>query len=201
MRQAPALAALALVLAGAPAVVQAQTSDPAGQVIEQFDQALLATMKAGKSLGPEGRYRRLEPAMEKAFDLPAMTRVAVGPSWTTITPADQQALVKAFSRMSVATFAHNFDDYNGEKFSVGRVDTRLPDKLVHTTIATKGGSPTELNYRMRQSGGDWKVIDVMFGAVSQILAQRSDYSATLQSGGAKALIRKIDDQADKLLKP
>ncbi len=80
------------------------------------------------------------------------------------------------------------------------MQTRGVDKLVRSQIIPSIGAPTDLNYRMRQAGGTWKVIDVYFGAISQLTAQRSDFAATVSSGGAKALITKINAQADKLLR-
>jgi len=121
-------AAVLLALA-APSVTQAQAADPAAQVIDRFDDALLAVMKDAKRLGPRGRFERLEPAISRAFDLPAMTRFAVGSSWSGLAPADQQALVRAFSRMTVATYAHNFDGYGGERFVIDKVDARGPENL------------------------------------------------------------------------
>ena len=74
------------------------------------------------------------------------------------------------------------------------MDTRGTTKLVHTQLVSSSGSPVDLVYRFQQtSGGQWKVIDVYFnGTISQLSQQRADYAATLQSGGAKALIQKIN---------
>ena len=69
---------------------------------------------------------------------------------------------------------------------------------MHTKLVSTDGTAVDLAYRMRESGGEWKVIDVYFnGAISQLSQQRADYAATLQSGGAKALVKKIDDLSDK----
>lgn len=190
---------LALLVAAAPVAVYAQASDPAAQTIDRFDAALLEAMKGGKALGIQGRYRKLEPAVAAAFDIPTMSRVVVGPAWSTLSPADQGAITKAFGRVITANFAKNFDDYNGETFVIGKVDTRLPDKLVRTQMKGKTGDPLSLNWRMRQSGGTWKVVDTLFGAVSQITAYRSDYAAAVAQGG-KAVAAKMNEQADRLLK-
>lgn len=193
--------ALALVLlAVAPAAAHAQASDPAAQTIDRFNATLIEAMKGGKALGVQGRYRKLEPAVAAAFDTATMARVVVGPSWSSFSASDQAAVMKAFERVITANFAHNFDDYNGEVFVIGKVDTRLPDKLVRTQMKGKSGDPLALNWRMRQaSGGGWKVVDTLFGAVSQITAYRSDYAATVAQGG-KAVAAKMNEQADKLLK-
>jgi len=189
-------------LVAAPAAAFAQGQDPAAAVIASFDAALVDAMKAGKSAGVEGRYRRLLPAVERTFDLPTMVRFAVGAPWSAYSPADQAALIKAFGRLSAANFAHNFDSYAGERFEVSPdVQTRGLDKLVRTQLIPTSGDPTALNYRMRLSGGSWKVIDVYFGAISQLTAQRSDFSATVESGSAQALVAKVNLQADRLLKP
>jgi phospholipid transport system substrate-binding protein len=198
MRHSQVLA-LALLAATPPAVVCAQPSDPAATVINQFNEALLGAMKQGKQLGPDGRFSKLQPAITQAFDLPTMTRFAVGSSWTGLKPADQASLVKAFTRMTVATYAHNFDSYNGQRFVIDKVETRGPDKLVRTRLV--GGKQTaQLTYRMRQSGGSWKVIDVYYNnSVSSLLGQRSEYAATLKTGGAGALVKKLNGHADELL--
>jgi phospholipid transport system substrate-binding protein len=185
----------------APPAVHAQSADPAAAEISRLDEGLLSTMRDGKRLGPKGRFEKLEPIITGVFDLPTMTRYAVGPTWAMLSPADKQALVSAFTRMTVATYAHNFDDYSGEKFVLDpKVETRGPDKLVRTQIVSTG-SPTTLAYRMRQSGGAWRVIDVYFnGSVSSLQGQRSEYAATLKSGGAPALTKKLNARAEELLR-
>jgi phospholipid transport system substrate-binding protein len=198
-----ALAAIvALAVATAPIVAHAQASDPAAQQIEAFDSALLSAMKQAKGLGAERRYQALEPAIERTFDLPTMTRFAVGQSWSSLTSGEQAGLVQAFRRMTVATYAHNFNSYSGERFALENVETRGPDKLVHTRlVSTGGGSPVTLVYRVRQSGGTWKAIDVYYnGAVSSLTGQRSEFASTLRSGGAAALIKTLNSRADDLLK-
>ena len=195
-----ALPLVLLLAAAAPSVALA--ADPAADRVDAFNKALLDTMKQGKTLGAQGRFRKLQPAVEQAFDLPTMTRVAVGPSWSTLSPADQAKLTASFTRMSVATWAHNFDDYSGESFKLGAVSTNASgDKLVRDQLVQKGGDPVNLNYRMRETGGTWKIVDVFYnGSISSIATQRSDFASALSAGGAPALIKKLDTQADTLLK-
>ena len=189
----------AALAAGAALPAFAEAADPAAQVIDKLHAALIDVLKRGKALGTRGRYDALTSVIERTFDLPAMTRFAVGTSWSTLSPAQQAEVVKAFTHMTVATYAHNFDDYSGEKFETDKVDTRGPDKLVHTRLVGTG-SPTKLDYRMRDNGG-WKVIDVYYNsAVSSLMGQRSEYASTLATGGAAALVKKLNAKADDLLK-
>jgi phospholipid transport system substrate-binding protein len=181
-----------------PAAVRAQADDPARATVQALDDGLLATMKAGKAAGVAGRSAKIGPVVDRAFDLPLMTRLVVGPSWNTLSPADQTALVTAFRRMTIGQYARNFDSWSGESFAIApQVDERAGDKLVRTTL--KGsGEAVAISYRLRQSGGQWKVIDVFYkNAISQLATRRADFASVLSSGGPKALIAHLDQLATK----
>jgi phospholipid transport system substrate-binding protein len=199
-RAAASAAAFVLFAAGAPAV-WAET-DPAAAQVDGFDNALLGVMKQADQLGVRGRARRLTPEIERAFNLRAMTQFAVGPSWATMSDAEHSALIAAFTRYSAASYAHNFDGYSGEKFVIDpNVVSRGPDKVVVTQLIPGHGDPVVIDYRMRNDGGTWKIIDVLFkGTISQLTTRRSDFAATVAQGGATALIAHMDAQTEKLLK-
>jgi phospholipid transport system substrate-binding protein len=73
--------------------------------------------------------------------------------------------------------------------------------VVTTRIGAPGSTPVVISYRMRQSGGAWKIIDVFYnGSISQLTTRRADFSATLAQGGATALIAHLNTLADKELK-
>jgi phospholipid transport system substrate-binding protein len=187
----------ALLLLALPA--HAQSGDPAARV-KSFYGSLLETMKDAKRLGVDGRYRKLAPAISATFDLPAMTRIAVGPSWTSLTPEQQGALTAAFTRMTVATYASRFDGYDGERFEVDpKPVERGADRIVNSRIVTPGETVT-LNYLMRSSGGEWKIVDVyLSGTISELAARRSEFASILRSGGPEALASTLKARGDKLL--
>ena len=191
--------AIALMAGMSSQVVAAQAADPAGITVEALQDGLLSIMRAGSSAGQSGRARLIAPVIDRTFDIPLMTRLAVGPSWTGIAAPDRTSLVSAFRDMTIAEYARNFDDFSGERFTIApQVTTRGSDKLVRTTLASPGSDPESLNYRLRQSGGQWKIIDVYYrNSISQLATRRSDFAAVLKKGGAKALIRHLEQLAAK----
>ena len=194
MRILSAGAAIAL-LAPPPALAQ---TDPAIAPVQALDAGLLSIMKAGAKAGVKARAASIGPVVDRSFDLSLMTRLAVGPSWTTIAPADQTALVAAFRRLTVNSYAANFDGFSGQSFTVvPQVETRGGDKLVRTTLNDPHGTPVAISYRLRQSGGGWRVIDVFYKSISQLATRRSDFGTVLQRGGAKALLARMDQLAAK----
>ena len=191
---------LAVALLSSPSV-RADAADPATPAVQSFYATLLDCMKGGKTLGAQGRYDKLKPVVEKTFDLATMIKYAVGPSWSTMSADDQKALSDAFARMTIAQYAGNFSSYDGEKFTVEpKADIRGTDHYVKTALVAKDQTVSFI-YRMRQFGSDWRIIDILLdGSISQLSVYRSDFAATLKTGGASALIKKIDALADKALK-
>jgi phospholipid transport system substrate-binding protein len=196
MKKIAAIAAAIALSAGAALAAD----DPAVARVDAFDAQLTAMMKDGPSLGAKGRYNRLEPVVKDAFDLPLMTRFAVGPAWASMSDADHDALIRAFGRLTVASYAHNFDRYDGERFEVTpTAQTRGADKIVQSRLVPKNHAPVNLMYRMRQSGGSWKIVDVYYDGVSQLTTRRSDFAGPVAAGGAKALLAHLEQTSAKLL--
>jgi len=199
--QAAIAALFALVLTMAAPAARAQDADPAASQVQAFQSSLLEMLKQGAALGPKGRFRKITPAVQKAFNLPVMTAFAVGPGWSGLTPAQHTSLIEAFTRLTAASYAHNFASYSGEKFTVEpKVESRGPNKLVQGHIIPAQGAPVSLIYRMQQAGGSWKVIDVYYqGSISQLTTRRSDFASAMAAGGAPALLNQLNAQVDKLL--
>ena len=176
----------------------AQGADPAVAQVQGFYDALTASMKSGGTA--KSRYEKLKPTVEKAFDLPAMTAAAVGPAWATASDADKKALIDAFSKMTIANYAKNFDSYSGEKFTVEPASiVRGSDHFVKSSLKTSSET-IAFNYRLHQVGADWKITDVLLaGNISQMAQKRSDFATTLASGGPSGLAKRINALSDQML--
>jgi phospholipid transport system substrate-binding protein len=198
-RIAQAFSLSLLILAAAIPARAEGAGDPAAATVQGFYDALVASMKSGGTA--KSRYDKLKPAVEQAFDIPGMTALSVGPSWSSTSPADQKMLTEAFERMTIANYARNFDSYSGEKFTVDpTVTDRNADKLVKSTLKPSNGDAIPFNYRLHQAEGGWKIVDIYLnGNISQLAQKRSDFGATLQASGPAGLAKKINALADQTL--
>lgn len=196
-RRAVLAATTAMSIANA---ASAQPTGPAG-VVEGFHAALLDTMRNARALGPRGRERRLRPAMQAAFDLPAMARIAIGPPWTGLAEGERQALVSAFSDWVVATYANRFDGYAGESFATaGESALQSGDRLVRTQLLRPNEAPVQLNYLLRGGEGRWRVVDIyLSGTISELASRRAEFTALLRDGGADRLTAELRRRTEALL--
>jgi phospholipid transport system substrate-binding protein len=199
--------AFGAVLASALPVVTsaAFAAEPAAPeaVVRGFYDTLLQAMRQAKELGFAGRYKLLDPVIRKAFDLAAMTRISVGPQWRQIDPAVQAQLQSAFADWTIATYASQFNGFDGEVFAVGAVkDAASGDKLVETTLTPKGAEPVVLNYLMRNTAGDgWRIVDIFLtGTISELATRRSEFTAILKSDGADGLVKALTKRIEDLKK-
>ena len=184
----------------------ARAADPAVAAqgtVQAFYDALLDSMKQGKTLGFAGRVKKLEPAVAKAYDMDVMTRLAVGSAWTDFDDATKRSVKEAFYRYTVATYANRFSSFDGERFEVGAVKAIQGQRqVVQTRLVPAGDDPVILNYLMAaDAAGVPRITDVFLnGTISQVATTRSEFTAVLRQGGAARLIALLDKRVAEMSK-
>jgi phospholipid transport system substrate-binding protein len=176
-----------------PPAVSAEENAP-GAVVDAFYTALLSVMKQGGSLGFQGRYARLEPVIDKTFNLDFMGRLAIGPQWTTLTPEQKKRALDTFHRFTVSNYASQFKSFGGENFEVGRVvPTANQNVIVETRMILSKGEDIQFNYLMRRFDGDWRIIDVFLdGSISEVARRRSEFTSVLSRDGIEGLVNLLE---------
>ena len=183
----------------APFAAHADVSGPAVP-IAALNQGLLTIMHQGHSTPFATRAKQLQPIVEQVFDLEQVLQNSIGLRWSSFDPQQKQDLLEAFTRWTVATWVSNFDTYNGEEFRISPNLRKVgADEIVQTEIVPHSGSPTRLDYVMRNVGGAWKAVDVLTdGAISRVAVQRSDFRTLLRTGDPAPLIAQLRYKADAL---
>jgi phospholipid transport system substrate-binding protein len=159
-------------------------------VVASFQDTLLSTMKEAESLGFKGRYQRLLPAMEKAFDLEQMTRIVAGGNWAKMDTTEQMQVVDLFRQFSVSTYARAFSGYDGERFEVGD-ELAQPGigTIVETRLVLKSEPPIKLNYLLQDTPAGWKIMDVYLdGTISELARRRGEFASIIHNQGLTGLI-------------
>ena len=157
--------------------------------VNAFHETLISTMKDGRTLSESGRYARIEPVVHRLFDLPLMSRLAIGASWSTLSPAQQQVAIAAFGAYIAATYADRFDSFSGQRMEVVAQQPSSSGMIVRTRIIKSNGEPVSVDYAMRQNDGAWQISDIYLdGTISQLATQRSEFGAILRREGFEGLI-------------
>ena len=171
------------------------SAQSATDVVENLHKTLLLVMKEGSQLGYQGRYDRIAPVITAGFDMPFISKIVLGRFWETFDSEQRSKFVETFSRLSIATYAANFDVYSGERFKItsekevsgGRV-------LVQTQLIKSDGGRVELDYLLHRAGSRWRIINVVAEGVSDLALKRADYTAFLKTNGLDLLLIKLNEK-------
>jgi phospholipid transport system substrate-binding protein len=179
-----------------PANIATATAASGGaDTVRAFYSTLLDTMRNAAQLGAQGRYARLAPAIRQNFDIPFMTRLAVGPDWNGLTETQQTEVTQAFERYVAAVYAERFHKYDGEQLKVTGEEASPAGTVILSQIVTSDGELVHINYLMR----DNKIADVYLnGTISELATRRSEFSGILKTQGINGLIAALNNKAAAL---
>jgi len=172
-------------------------ADPsATEFTAAFNESLLGVMKDAETLGYQGRYDKLAPLLAKNFDLPFMARFALGRAWKDLDEAQQAKWQEKFIEVTTATYAGRFKGDSGGHFeNLGEEPAAQDTLFVKTKLIIPDADNVELTYRVRPTGGSWRIIDVYLnGTVSELALRRSEYSSVLKREGFDKLVELVDQK-------
>ena len=134
------------------------------------------------------------------FDFRQMTQLALGRSWSQATPAQQDALERAFRTLLVRTYTAALSQSSGEtRVEVKPAVLKAGDAetVVRTLAYEPGRKPVQIDYRMRNASGGWKVYDVVVENLSLVTNYRSSFQSEVVRSGIDGLIRTIEAKNQK----
>jgi phospholipid transport system substrate-binding protein len=135
--------------------------------------------------------QKLESIVTKAVDLDDMAKSALGKTWTETPPAKQKKFLQAFkSRFRKAT-GEQLDQYRSTEIKYFPEKKEDEDTIVPTEVLVKG-EPTRIDYRMRQTGGTWRIVDIVVDDVSTVENYRSSFNRIIKKEGMDGLIARLN---------
>lgn len=191
--RAGALAAIALLLAAAPSPC-ADAADPPAAVVEKLTNEVIAVLQQ-KQLSSAAKRAKIEPIVYDYVDFDTMSRLVLARNWSGLAEAQQKQFVEEFKKHLSITYGSSVDSYRDEKVSiVGSRQEARGDWTVQTRIVRDGPHDILVDYRLRQIGGEWKIIDVVIERVSLVSSFRSQFQDMLSNGGIERVLKVLREK-------
>ncbi len=184
-------------------VVKAETNDElsAKEVVMNFQDKLIDVMKHGQELGYQGRYDALYTPIVESHDLSKIARIVIGKQWKQLTDEQKKQMDDVFTRLSVASYAYNFKNYNGESFKFeSEEETARGGIIIRSLFVIRDDKNVKFDYMLKKSGGKWKIINIIANGVSDLALKRSEYSSILKQEGFDGLITKLTGKIENYSK-
>jgi phospholipid transport system substrate-binding protein len=164
-------------------------------VVKRMADNVLVVLK-DKSATSDGKRERIEQIVYAGIDFDTLCRLVLARNWTRFSPEEQGRFEDEFKRHLSVTYGKSVDSYRNEEMSIiSDHEEARGDWTVKTKIL-RGGGPDDIlvDYRLRQSNGEWKIIDVIVEGVSLVSNFRSQFQDLLGSNTPAQLIALIHDK-------
>lgn len=195
---------LGVILAAWSLAGQAEALTPAQQVVQSTSDTLQKELQ-------KDEYKRdfvkathfVDQTIEPSVDFDRVSALALGKHWKIATPAQKERFRKEFRTLLVRTYTTAFTEYANWKirYLPMQADGESNKVLVKTEILQEGAQPSAVDYRMTNSGGKWKVYDVLIEGISLLQNYRTEFGQEItQTGSLDGVIDRIAKRNSTALK-
>ena len=176
------------------AVTSAAASSEARLVVEETAQQVLDVL-ADKQASTGNRLERLERIAEERFDFDTISRLVLARNWKKLSEPQRAEFIREFKSYMSRNYGNRIDGYTEEKVDVfGEREEPRGDVTVLTRIVGGRGDGAEVQYRMRNRDGVWKVIDIVVEGISFVSSYRSQFKELWSRGGAENLLHSLREK-------
>ncbi|WP_333687359.1 ABC transporter substrate-binding protein [Methylococcus capsulatus] len=194
LRYASCLQFVLLLCGVSAASAFAEQLSPPQQVIQQTSNQLQSSLQK-----PEYKedFRKATELVERIIDphvdFERVSILVVGKYWKTATPDQRERFKKEFRTLLVRTYTTAFTEYSNWNIRyLPMQEGAEPGKtMVRTEVLQEGAQPIAVNYRMVQTGGEWKVYDVLIEGISLLQNYRTSFTQQVAQTGLEPLIKEL----------
>lgn len=193
-----ALAAGCVLLVASPdAAAETPAEDPQ-QIVATAIGEIIAVLNDVEATEASRRDRIADIAFAH-FDFPTMSKLVVARPWKKFTSDQRTEFVAAFKTHLARSYGRRLARYEGTQVAVvGRQDEQRGDVTVLSKVVGGQFDGATMDYRMRGGKETWLVIDVAIEGVSLVSNFRSQFKPILSQGGAKELLKRLNEKNDEL---
>ena len=172
----------------------AKTDDPE-QTVNNLQNALIHAMREGDKMNFQERFDFLAPAVDQSHNFNLIVRTVLGGYWAQLDSEQQRLIADTFRQLSIATYAGQFKEYEGEQFELLQQRSLPRDQvLVRSQFTKSDGDTVDFDYVLQQGNDGWQIINILADGVSDLALKRTEYRAILQRDGFQGLIELLEEK-------
>lgn len=143
---------------------------------------------------------KMEDILRRGFDFQTIGRFVLGRYWNTATPQQREEYLKVFTDFVAKSYSRRLaEEATVTGFNITNLrDLGEGDYLVQTAITRPSGAPLNYEWRVRDAGGQTKIVDVIVEGVSLLVTQRSDFTSVAGQSGIDGLIANLRNKVAAL---
>jgi len=181
--------AVAIALGMAATSTVSHAADTPRRVVENTAQKTLAILNS--TAADAEKIQRLQQLAYESIDFETVSRLVLAKYWKQFTPEELQQFQDEFKRALTLSYGRRIGQFGREKVVIlGERQEPLGDVTVQSRIVGRTGD-LKADYRLRQKGVSWYVIDVTVEGVSIVSSYRTQFQEIIGQGGPKQLLGRL----------
>ena len=128
----------------------------------------------------DARFAKL---FNEYLDLDFIGKFVLGRYWNTAKPAERKEFIEVYRQMNIKTWSKRFDEFKGKSFNFnGTTPSNSKNQIfVDTTVPMPQGAPAKVIWRVKDTNGNLKVVDIIIENVSLAITARNEYTAYIKN--------------------
>lgn len=139
--------------------------------------------------------KRFEKLFNEALDLKFIGQFVLGRYWRSASKEQKAEFIDVYRKLNVLTWSKRFDDFKGHKFVFqGTSPSSSANQIfVDSIVPMDQGNPAAVVWRVKQTGNEFKIVDIIIENVSLAITARNEYSAFVKNSpdGVDGLIKDL----------
>jgi phospholipid transport system substrate-binding protein len=148
----------------------------------------------------EERRKLLDQTIAQRFNFAEMAKRSLGAEWVKRTPEEQKEFASNFQTLLANTYLGRIEAYSGEKVQYLKELNDGEYAEVYTKVDI-GTSVIELTYKMENSGGEWRVYDVVVEGTGLVQNYREQFKRILRKASFAELSKQLRDKSAHIKAP
>lgn len=138
----------------------------------------------------EERRQQLENVIGNRIAYDEMAKRSLGPQWAQLNDEERQEFVRLYAQLLRDTYSSRFDRYSDEKVEFLQ-ETLQGDYAEVRTRLTSSKFSLDVDYRMLQRAGDWRVYDIVVDGISLVHSYREQFTKIIRTYSYEELVTKL----------
>lgn len=145
-----------------------------------------------KKLAEGTKQARLIKLFEQTVDTKWIGHFVLGRYYNAATATQKKKYDDIYHEFLIRSYVPRFKEYKGQKFEITETQSQgKGEYLVKTNILSAGEAPIRVDYRVREEGGTFHVVDIISEGVSLINTQRSEFGSVVSREGMDYLLDQL----------
>lgn len=126
--------------------------------------------------------QRFAKLFNEYLDLDFIGRFVLGRYWKTATPKQRSEFITVYRELNIKTWSKRFDEFKGKTFIFnGTTPSSSQNQIfVNSTVPMDQGAPAKVVWRVKETNGQFKIVDIIIENVSLAITARNEYTSYIR---------------------